>query len=259
MLPPVEQALEDWLIRARLAHDGRIPAERVLAAELGVSRAELRKALARLEEEGQLLRQVGRGSFLRDRPGPSEDMTAAPREQAEEPASSTSPRDLMRARLALEPILAALAAEDASALQIDLLLALSRPSGPLPAKSELPPGESGDTGRPDIQSASDRPAAPDPTALSDGETDDIRFHTALAGATRNPVLISAYDRLTDIRRGIGWGRLRDRVAAATPASLMRAEHRAIATAIADRDRHTAEAAMRHHLLVEANTMFGSGL
>ena len=44
----------------------RIPPERVLAEELRVSRADLRKALLVLETEGRLDRQVGRGTFVRD-------------------------------------------------------------------------------------------------------------------------------------------------------------------------------------------------
>ena len=43
----------------------RLPPERHLAAEFGVSRSEIRKALARMEAEGRLLRQVGRGTFIR--------------------------------------------------------------------------------------------------------------------------------------------------------------------------------------------------
>ncbi|GAA2158965.1 GntR family transcriptional regulator [Pedococcus bigeumensis] len=57
----------------RLAHDlevgqyapgGRLPGERQLAASLGVSRATLRLALSRLEQEGVLSRSAQRGWFV---------------------------------------------------------------------------------------------------------------------------------------------------------------------------------------------------
>src|ERR1700676_5294070 len=43
----------------------RLPAERELAAGLGVSRSAVRHAMAVLEEQGRISREVGRGTFLR--------------------------------------------------------------------------------------------------------------------------------------------------------------------------------------------------
>ena len=47
-------------ILARFA--ARLPPERQLAVAFGVSRNEIRKALARLESDGRLSREVGRGT-----------------------------------------------------------------------------------------------------------------------------------------------------------------------------------------------------
>ena len=60
-------------LRAYLAQndypaDGRLPPERKLCEELGVTRTSLRKALATLELEGQIWRHVGRGTFIGARP-----------------------------------------------------------------------------------------------------------------------------------------------------------------------------------------------
>lgn len=93
-----ERALEE--LRTILAEDdrapgARLPTERELAARLAVNRATLRKALTRLEIEGTITRQVGRGTFL-----------AAPRPGRQARATSASPVELMEARLTLEPVVA---------------------------------------------------------------------------------------------------------------------------------------------------------
>lgn len=60
----------------------RLPAERQLADELGVTRAAVRLALSYLEADGRVSREVGRGTFLRavvdtaDDVGPADVMTA---------------------------------------------------------------------------------------------------------------------------------------------------------------------------------------
>src|SRR5262245_52937706 len=44
--------------------EGRMPPERTLAAELGVGRRSLRRALDVLEQEGRISRHQGRGTFV---------------------------------------------------------------------------------------------------------------------------------------------------------------------------------------------------
>src|SRR5215472_15189732 len=55
------------LILAESERNGgtRLPTERQLAADLGVSRSAVRHALAVLQAEGHVSREVGRGTFLR--------------------------------------------------------------------------------------------------------------------------------------------------------------------------------------------------
>ena len=54
--------------RAGLGAGARLPTERQLAADLGVTRSGIRHALAALEAEGLISREVGRGTFLRGIP-----------------------------------------------------------------------------------------------------------------------------------------------------------------------------------------------
>src|SRR5579863_6543526 len=52
--------------RAGLGPGSRLPTERQLAADLGVTRSGIRLALATLEADGLISREVGRGTFLRE-------------------------------------------------------------------------------------------------------------------------------------------------------------------------------------------------
>ena len=52
--------------RAGLGPGSRLPTERQLALDLGVTRSSVRHALALLEAQGRISREVGRGTFLRE-------------------------------------------------------------------------------------------------------------------------------------------------------------------------------------------------
>src|SRR5260370_29715185 len=54
--------------RVGLDSGGRLPTERQLAADLGTTRSAVRHALAILQAQGRISREVGRGTFLRDAP-----------------------------------------------------------------------------------------------------------------------------------------------------------------------------------------------
>lgn len=66
----------------------RLPTERRLAHELGVTRTAVRLALSYLEAEGRVSREVGRGTFLRSDAGAADDI---------------GPADVMTARELFEP------------------------------------------------------------------------------------------------------------------------------------------------------------
>ncbi|HSM39403.1 MAG TPA: winged helix-turn-helix domain-containing protein, partial [Afifellaceae bacterium] len=66
--PPALDAMRSFLADQKLSLNLRLPPERELCKHFGVSRSELRKALAVLESEGQIWRHVGRGTFIGSRP-----------------------------------------------------------------------------------------------------------------------------------------------------------------------------------------------
>lgn len=78
----------------------RLPTERQLAGELGVTRAAIRLALSYLEAEGRVSREVGRGTFLRP---------------AADAADDVGPADVMTARDLFEPQVVRLAVVHATA------------------------------------------------------------------------------------------------------------------------------------------------
>ncbi|RVD51741.1 GntR family transcriptional regulator, partial [Mesorhizobium sp. M2D.F.Ca.ET.140.01.1.1] len=56
--------LQAYLAQMDLSGETRLPAERELCESLGVSRGDLRKALAVLEKDGRIWRHVGKGTFV---------------------------------------------------------------------------------------------------------------------------------------------------------------------------------------------------
>ena len=65
---PAYYQLEEWLAQridgGELAPGARLPSERELTQQLGISRMTLRQALDRLERDGRLVRRQGTGAFV---------------------------------------------------------------------------------------------------------------------------------------------------------------------------------------------------
>lgn len=60
----VYEALRDKLASVAVPPGSKLPTERALAEHLGISRATLRQALARLEQDGLVVRRQGNGTFV---------------------------------------------------------------------------------------------------------------------------------------------------------------------------------------------------
>jgi len=104
--------LRAYLAQNELPPSTRLPPERELSEILGVSRGDLRKALAILETQGELWRHVGKGTFVGARPVAELSPVAAI-------ATQTNPAEVMRARLVIEPELALHAtADDIAAMKL---------------------------------------------------------------------------------------------------------------------------------------------
>ena len=101
----------------------KLPTERVIAAQVRTGRNTVRKTLEALEQEGTIVREIGRGTYVKEVLTPGAAVKAAVPSLANglaglNLAQSASPRDLMEFRLSLEPFIAELSVERASSTDI---------------------------------------------------------------------------------------------------------------------------------------------
>jgi len=202
--------LRAWLAQRDLPPEGRLPPERELCEILGVSRGELRKALASLEQNGELWRHVGKGTFIGTRPVDELSSIAVIAERS-------NPVEVMEARLLIEPLLARQAAVNATGSHLEEMLRCVR-------------------------------AQVQATTWRQYENADNRLHRTVAEAAGNTVLTALFDQLNAIRRAVVWGRLRDKADQPPANHHSFAQHDAIVTAISERDQEAAFRAMRGHLM-----------
>ncbi len=212
--------LRAYLAESGLGHGERLPPERQLAGRLGITRAELRKALGSLQTEGQLWRHVGRGTFVGSRPADAVGDIAAM-------ARRTNPGEIMRARLLIEPEIARTAALNATGAQVE-----------------------------DMRLAAQKMRTAATWRLY--ESWDTRLHCTIAEATQNSLLVGLLDTLNAVRRMATWGRLRVQPVRPSRDHHSFAEHDAIVAAIANRDMSAAAQAMRAHLQTVARNLLGNG-
>jgi len=211
--------LENYISNNNLASQSRLPAERQLCTELGISRTELRKALSSLEADGQIWRHVGRGTFVGTRPITRLDEIASL-------SVHTNPAEVMQARLLLEPGLAKVAAFHATPADIERMRLCTR--------------------RKDAA-----------VEWRTYERWDWEFHLAIAVATKNNLLITLFNAMNTVRAATEWGRLRISVITEISRKRSSGQHYAIIEAIASRDRDQAEAAMLEHLTSVHKSLLGA--
>ena len=210
--------LRAFIVDRAFKEGDRLPPERLLGAELGLRRFELRKALEILEKEGVLWRHVGKGTFLAAHPDQSSqnDLSAL--------AKRISPADVMRARAALEPALARDAALHCSASTIAglrLITARSRTT----------------------------------SSWREYEALDNDFHRQIAEASGSITLLALFDQLNTLRRMVAWGRLTRSGSRPPDSHLSFVEHDRIVEALAVRHPDAAQTAMRAHLRSVEDRLF----
>lgn len=209
-----DQLYEDILgtiVDGKLPEGKRLPAETELAAAFGVSRPVVREALSRLRADGVIVSRRGSGSFVQRRPS-REFLSLAP---------IGGIADLMRCfefRIAVEGEAAALAAtrrtdEDLAELAAALV-------------------ELGDA----IEQR------------SVGTQADLRFHRAIAVASRNRLFFSTLMSLSDaVFQGISVARRLTLRASRRRLLTVQAEHRRVYEAIRNEDAGGARRAVRQHI------------
>jgi DNA-binding FadR family transcriptional regulator len=237
--------------RAGLGPGSRLPTERRLAADMGATRTSIRHALAVLEAQGHISREVGRGTFLRHDPAqrdatgtgnsglgppPQDTGTAPPGSSASirpgqaasvagEAATSFAPADVMTIRRLLEPLAMPLVVAWATARdfrEMDRCLA-----------------------------GGDRAASYD-----EFENWDLALHRTIIAASQSPLLGQLYSVIETARHGHSWGDLKRRSASRERRERYQADHVELVAALRARDSERATEAMRTHLSRVNNDLFG---
>ena len=196
------------IVGGEYAPGSRLPPERTLAKQLGVSRPSVREALIALEVEGMLDVRVGSGIYV---PQPGE-------RGGHEPLNDpTGPFEVISARGLIEGECAALAAKNASTLQMrairhahaGMLAESKKHHNPLDA--------------------------------------DRLFHVRIAEASGNSALVLVVQTLWDQRIGPLYRSLERKLEYPRMAAETMREHQSIVNAIVKRDARGARAAMRQHM------------
>jgi DNA-binding FadR family transcriptional regulator len=114
----IAEQLRSLIGSGEFAPGSRLPAERDLAKQLGVSRPSVREALIALEVEGWVEVRTGSGVYVLDRPAkPAKPVTEHPRL----PPTEWGPLELIRARRVVEGEIAAIAATQAKRKDTDAM------------------------------------------------------------------------------------------------------------------------------------------
>jgi len=230
--------------RAGLGAGSRLPTERKLAADMGATRTSIRHALAVLQAQGHISREVGRGTFLRHDPGADGHdpgtAQAGPAGGAHgagaaaagpmaglagETSAGFAPADVMTIRRLLEP------------LAMPLVVAWATAS--------------------DFREMDRCVAGGDRAASYDEfETWDLALHRTIMAASHSPLLGQLYAVIETARHGHSWGDLKRRSASRERREKYQADHAALVAALRARDSDRATEAMRTHLSRVNNDLFG---
>lgn len=194
----IAATLEAQIRAGSLSRGDRLPGERLLARQLGVSRTTVREALGALQNAGLVEIRQGAGSYVVDIPQ-DKPLLSLP--------ADASPSALLEARAIFEPAIASRAAcQHRHDDEITRLLTVM-------AESE------------DATDAKQR------QRWSDA---DRHFHRHFAYMTGNTVLIAIADHFAELMDEPLWRRMRDEsIAVPGHTTLYLAEHRLIAAAVAE--------------------------
>jgi DNA-binding FadR family transcriptional regulator len=205
----ISNQLRELIIGGEFPVASRLPSERELSAQLGVSRPSLREALIALEVEGYIEVRMGSGIYVCEPPAqPAKGFDLSGEE---------GPLELIQARSLLEGEVAAAAAKLGKKRHFDA-----------------------------IREAIDQMEA-DALAGVKPLDADRSFHVRIAEATGNSVLVGVVRRMFDLRLGQLFDQLHSHFETPDVWAQAIAEHRAVLDALRAKDPERAREAMRHHM------------
>ena len=199
----IRKAIEEQIYRP---HD-RLPSERILSEEHGVSRGTIRDALTRLEREGLVEIRAGSGTYV----------TSKDEITGQKVISDARPLELIDTRFALEPHICRLSVLHAQEADLERLEALVK-------RME--------------ENAHDR------RTFSEADTE---FHLELVRSTGNSLLIWIITQINDVRTQDQWARMRRLTLDEHIIRTYNTQHRLILDALRARDPERAAMLMKDHL------------
>ncbi|MEX2629667.1 MAG: FadR/GntR family transcriptional regulator [Tistlia sp.] len=209
---------------------GRLPTERELSETFGVGRRILRRALAELEAQGRILRHQGRGTFVvgREAAPAAGGASAGPEAAALLPFDLANPVELIELRLALEPVMARLAAIRSSRLEVEELRELAERT----ARADNHVG---------YQQA------------------DAALHRRIAELSRNSLFVTLHEGVGRAMQDSALARFGENGHCFKRQAQHASFHKAIVEAIAARDCQRAESLMHDHLSDVHQSLFVDSL
>ena len=211
--------LENLQSRAwRAGH--RLPTERELSDQYGLSRSTVRRVLAELKGKGLITQTVGSGTYVTEEVG-----VALAQIASSASPLATSPAELMSARLVLEPAIIAMVVGNATMADFE---------------------------RMDECCAKGEAAA----TIEDFELWDGKLHEAIADAAHNAFIATVFQRMNEVRAQSEWGMLKRRTATPERRQAYEREHRALVAALRDRDGARASHLCLEHLTHVRRNLLG---
>ena len=190
----------------------RLPTERELSGQFGLSRSAVRRVLAEMKDQRLITQTVGSGTYVSERV--AEALAAAARAGGD--GLPTSPAELMAARVALEPAIVAMVVGNATALDFARMTECC---------------ERGEAAK----------------SLEQFEHWDALLHEAIADAAHNSFISRVFRLMNEVRTQGEWGSLKRRSATPERQRRYQTAHRALVAALQDRDGPRATALCLAHL------------
>jgi DNA-binding FadR family transcriptional regulator len=216
----LQEAILDKL-RSRTWRAGhRLPTERALSEQYGISRSTVRRVLQDFKRKRLIIQTVGSGTYVANEVQDALTVLAPAG-----PAHAVSPAELMSARLVLEPALIDMVIGNATAADFARMDECNH-------------------------------RAEQASTLEAFEQWDTALHQAIAEASHNSFMTSVFALMREVRSQGEWGMLKRRSASPERRLEYEHEHRALVAALKDRDAERARALCLAHLLHVRTNMLG---
>lgn len=212
--------LLDHLATQKWRPGERIPTERALGEEFGLSRSTVRRVLQEFKRQGLITQTVGSGTYVTEEA--PQVLASVRRDSA---ATAVSPAELMAARIAMEPALIEMVIGNATAMDFARM-----------------------------DECNERAEAA--TTLEEFEHWDGALHEAIAAAAHNGFIMRVFRLMNEARAQAEWGALKRRSVTPERRAEYQRQHRELVAALKDRDAERAREQCARHLAQVRFNMLG---